>query len=162
MDDDVALGADYSDLFWLPARLHPEIAPQEFRNFLKDQTTPENLLRRSGSTLGRKKSMLSKQVHLSDMGSDSDDSSRIKGKGPSGMARTPSRSSSFRRSTGLERLTLNDLQRLEQLARQAAEEGQAGAEGEAKLKHMVRRSMSLNPASLLESMLDSHYSSDCS
>jgi len=135
-----------SELFWLPARLHPEIAPQEFRAFIRDQTKPENLMRRSGSMLGRKKSMLSRQYTPTE--SDVDSASSSEASTPS-TSTSPSRTGSFRRSTGLERLTLNDLQRLETLARQAAEEGQSGAEGEAKLKHLVRRSLSLNPAALL-------------
>ncbi|GAA5879247.1 hypothetical protein JCM3774_003533 [Rhodotorula dairenensis] len=35
------------DLFWLPASLHPELAPQEFKAFIREQTTPEALARRS-------------------------------------------------------------------------------------------------------------------
>ena len=138
-------GSAISDLFWLPARLHPEIAPQEFKNFIRDQTRPENLMRRSGSMLGRRKSTLSRQY----IPSESDGITGEGGSASSSISRAPSRSGSFRRSTGLERLTLNDLQRLETLARQAAEEGQQGDESEAQLKRLVRRSMSLNPAALL-------------
>lgn len=36
-----------SELFWLPASLHPELAPQEFKAFIREQTTPEALARRS-------------------------------------------------------------------------------------------------------------------
>ena len=144
IDEDMPLADNISDLFWLPARLHPEIAPMEFRNFIRDHTAPENLMRRTGSQLGRRKSTLSRQYTVSDSESDgghSNDSPRV--------SRAPSRQGSFRRNTGLERLTINDLQRLETLARQAAEEGQEGKEGEAQLKRLVRRSLSLNPAALL-------------
>ncbi|GAA6017272.1 hypothetical protein JCM11491_000613 [Sporobolomyces phaffii] len=35
------------DLFWLPASLHPELAPQEFKAFIREQTRPEALARRT-------------------------------------------------------------------------------------------------------------------
>ena len=35
------------ELFWLPASLHPELAPQEFKAFIREHTTPEALARRS-------------------------------------------------------------------------------------------------------------------
>lgn len=151
--EDQPLADNLSELFWLPARLHPEIAPQEFRNFIRDQTKPENLLRRSGSQLGRRKSMLSRQYQPSDTETESasmftSDAESTPSTSPS-ISRHPSRAGSFRRSTGLERLTLADLQKLESIARQAAEEGQTGDEGEAQLKRLVRRSLSLNPAAIL-------------
>ena len=68
---------DASRLFWVPARLHPELAPKEFKTFIEDRVdkirrrsgdsdslTPDGL-ERSGSgssSLRRKKSMLSRQV----------------------------------------------------------------------------------------------------
>ncbi|KIV80139.1 hypothetical protein PV11_07660 [Exophiala sideris] len=76
---------DSARLFWVPARLHPELAPKEFKTFLESKT--EQIRRRSGelSTLGspsssrsnsltsdgggsglrRKKSMLSRQINSS-------------------------------------------------------------------------------------------------
>jgi hypothetical protein len=69
---------DSSRLFWVPARLHPELAPQEFKSFLESKA--EQIRRRSGelssfssqssrsssldSSVGlrRKKSMLSRQI----------------------------------------------------------------------------------------------------
>lgn len=66
---------DASRLFWVPARLHPELAPKEFKTFLEKRV--DQIKRRSGddSTLGtglqasgsagglrRKKSMLSRQI----------------------------------------------------------------------------------------------------
>ncbi|KAK0856097.1 hypothetical protein LTS02_007829 [Friedmanniomyces endolithicus] len=68
---------DPSRLFWVPARLHPELAPKEFKTFVEDRVDKirrrsgdsENLsvdgLERSGSgssSLRRKKSMLSRQI----------------------------------------------------------------------------------------------------
>lgn len=104
--EDQPLADNLSELFWLPARLHPEIAPQEFRNFIRDQTRPENLLRRSGSQLGRRKSMLSRQYQPSDTETESTslfttDTESTPGTTPS-ISRRPSRAGSFRRSTGLE------------------------------------------------------------
>ncbi|EED23325.1 telomere silencing protein Zds1, putative [Talaromyces stipitatus ATCC 10500] len=65
---------DASRLFWVPARLHPELAPKEFRSFLESRK--EQIQRRSGdysSSLGvereeskgglrRKRSKLSRQI----------------------------------------------------------------------------------------------------
>ncbi|KKY17503.1 putative telomere silencing protein [Phaeomoniella chlamydospora] len=70
---------DTSRLFWVPARLHPELAPKEFKSFLESKA--EQIKRRSGefsfdsegtasrsgslsagSSLRRKKSMLSRQI----------------------------------------------------------------------------------------------------
>ncbi|CAI7564691.1 hypothetical protein PCG10_006085 [Penicillium crustosum] len=64
---------DASRLFWVPARLHPELAPKEFKSFL--DTKADHIKRRSGdySTSGserqgsggglhRKRSMLSRQI----------------------------------------------------------------------------------------------------
>ncbi|RMD43988.1 hypothetical protein DV735_g1128, partial [Chaetothyriales sp. CBS 134920] len=65
---------DSSRLFWVPARLHPELAPKEFKTFLDSRA--EQIKRRSGelshlstsptssdSGLQRKRSMLSRQIH---------------------------------------------------------------------------------------------------
>jgi len=78
---------DASRLFWVPARLHPELAPKEFKTFLESKA--EQIKRRSGelsafaspsssrssslsagggggsSALRRKKSMLSRQIDSS-------------------------------------------------------------------------------------------------
>ena len=70
---------DSSRLFWVPARLHPELAPKEFKSFLENKA--EQIRRRSGDQsqfssgqssrsslldsgvgLRRKKSMLSRQI----------------------------------------------------------------------------------------------------
>ena len=68
-------------LFWVPARMHPEIDPSEFRSFLKEHArSPDGQLARSGSVgsvgLGRKRSMLSRQYNPNndrDSDDDSDD-----------------------------------------------------------------------------------------
>jgi hypothetical protein len=66
---------DPSRLFWVPASLHPELAPMEFKTFLENRvktikrrsgesTLSPDSLERSGSSGGlrRKKSMLSRQI----------------------------------------------------------------------------------------------------
>lgn len=67
---------DPSRLFWVPARVHPELAPMEFQTFLENRvqtikrrsgelsSLSTDKLDRSGSTGGlrRKKSMLSRQI----------------------------------------------------------------------------------------------------
>ncbi|KAK3077923.1 hypothetical protein LTS18_008898, partial [Coniosporium uncinatum] len=71
---------DPSRLFWVPARLHPELAPKEFKTFIEDKVKtikrtsgdeeslflPEGVQRQgsmsSGGSLRRKKSMLSRQI----------------------------------------------------------------------------------------------------
>ncbi|KAF2200286.1 hypothetical protein GQ43DRAFT_79476 [Delitschia confertaspora ATCC 74209] len=68
---------DPSKLFWVPARLHPELAPKEFKTFIEekvdkirrrsgdsDTLSPDGPLGRQGSAGGlrRKKSMLSRQI----------------------------------------------------------------------------------------------------
>jgi hypothetical protein len=71
---------DPSKLFWVPARLHPELAPKEFKTFIEERV--EKIRRRSGSedslsvdglersgsdsSLRRKKSMLSHQIDAKD------------------------------------------------------------------------------------------------
>lgn len=66
--------ADPSRLLWVPARVHPELAPMEFKSFLENRvqsmkrrsessTLSVDSLQRSGSGgLRRKKSMLSRQI----------------------------------------------------------------------------------------------------
>ncbi|KAI9847476.1 MAG: hypothetical protein M1837_002377 [Sclerophora amabilis] len=66
---------DTSRLFWVPARIHPELAPKEFKTFLENRVdqikrrsgeealSPDGLQRQdSGSSLRRKRSMLSRQI----------------------------------------------------------------------------------------------------
>jgi hypothetical protein len=129
-----------ADLFWLPAHLHPEIAPQEFRNFLRDHTAnPENLLGRSGS-LTRKRSTLSRQYHPSEKDGVGEGDRKEDGS-PKVRPRA-----SIRRPPGMEgldKLTISDLQRLEALASQAEDDNHQQFRG------LVRRSLSLNPAALV-------------
>ncbi|KAA8644361.1 putative telomere silencing protein Zds1 [Aspergillus tanneri] len=68
---------DASRLFWVPARLHPELAPKEFKSFLESKA--DHIKRKSGGdfsllspdrqgssgSLRRKKSMLSRQIDAS-------------------------------------------------------------------------------------------------
>jgi hypothetical protein len=68
---------DPSRLFWVPARVHPELAPMEFKTFLENRVqsikrrsgdstslSPDGVERSgSGSSLKRKKSMLSRQIN---------------------------------------------------------------------------------------------------
>ncbi|CAK3958396.1 hypothetical protein DOTSEDRAFT_68467 [Lecanosticta acicola] len=88
---------DPSKLFWVPARLHPELAPKEFKTFIEDKVdrirrrsggednlSPDGLERSgSGSSLRRKKSMLSHQIDTK--GSYEDGADRLERKRSSGM-----------------------------------------------------------------------------
>lgn len=91
---------DPSKLFWVPARLHPELAPKEFKTFIEDRV--DKIRRRSGSggedslspdglersgsgssSLRRKKSMLSHQIDT--RGNYEDGAERLERKRSSGM-----------------------------------------------------------------------------
>lgn len=127
-------------LFWVPASLHPEIAPAEFRAFLKEHTrsspSEENAsLGRSfssSSSLSRKKSMLSRQYKPTDTDEEEDDIVSVKG------------NRSFYRNEGPQ-LTISDLQKLDELAEEASQ-----SDDPSKLRNVLRRSLSLNvsPTSL--------------
>ncbi|PKS11437.1 hypothetical protein jhhlp_003200 [Lomentospora prolificans] len=68
--------ADPSRLLWVPARVHPELAPMEFKSFLENRvqsikrrsgsestlSTDDGLARSNSAGLRRKKSMLSRQI----------------------------------------------------------------------------------------------------
>ena len=97
------------ELFWLPASLHPELAPQEFKAFIREQTNPDNLARRTSSAgrggygtgrVDRKKSMLRGEYKPMKDDGVGEGGDRVEG---------PSR-------LNFEELTISDLQRLEQLA----------------------------------------------
>jgi hypothetical protein len=129
-------------LFWVPASLHPEIAPAEFRAFLKEHArsspSEENTsLGRSfssSSSLSRKKSMLSRQYKPKDTdGVEEESVVPVK------------RSRSFYRNEGPQ-LTISDLQKLEELAEEASQ-----SDDPSKLRNLLRRSLSLNvsPTGLL-------------
>ena len=89
---------DTSRLFWVPARLHPELAPKEFKTFVEDRV--EQIRRRSGdsdtlsvdgleravsgASLRRKKSMLSHQIDTK--GNYEDGAERLERKRSKGMS----------------------------------------------------------------------------
>lgn len=89
-DDDEG---DPSRLLWVPARVHPELEPKAFKNFLENRV--QTMKRRSGDSmlsvdgtqrtnssagLRRKKSMLSRQIHTSSENGDNyvDGSERLR------------------------------------------------------------------------------------
>ncbi|THH28833.1 hypothetical protein EUX98_g5353 [Antrodiella citrinella] len=131
---------DPSHLFWVPARLHPEIAPAEFRAFLKehargpaDGVAPAGISRSSsvssiGGGLGRKKSMLSRQY--SPAANDGIEEETV-------LPVRRNRTSVF--SNPAPQLTISDLQKLEELAEEASQ-----SDDPARLRNVLRRSLSLN------------------
>ncbi|TFK51888.1 hypothetical protein OE88DRAFT_1712355 [Heliocybe sulcata] len=134
-------------LFWVPANLHPEIAPDQFRAFLKEHShtgTEGNVaLSRSSSSssqgLGRKRSMLSRQYkpRLND-GVEEEEVLPLR----------RDRSSYYANSGP--QLTINDLQKLEELAEEASQ-----SDDPSKLRSVLRRSLSLNIApSVIDQMDD--------
>ncbi|EGN96513.1 hypothetical protein SERLA73DRAFT_75406 [Serpula lacrymans var. lacrymans S7.3] len=137
-------------LFWVPARLHPEIAPAEFRAFLKEHSRgpppdgvspPErssSLSVPTSSALGRKRSMLSRQYKPSeDDGVEDEQVVPLR------------RNRSVFTNTGPQ-LTINDLQKLEELAEEASR-----SDDPTKLRRVLRRSLSLNVApSVIDKMDD--------
>ncbi|KAH9928779.1 hypothetical protein B0H21DRAFT_814200 [Amylocystis lapponica] len=142
-------GDDPFHLFWVPARLHPEIAPQEFRAFLKEHARAPGdeggMLERSASVgssgLGRKKSMLSRQYRPSanDGVEDSEEPVVPIRRNRSSILGNPG-----------PQLTINDLQKLEALAEEAS-----ASDDPTRLRSVLRRSLSLNVApSALDQMDD--------
>ncbi|KZF20999.1 hypothetical protein L228DRAFT_239894 [Xylona heveae TC161] len=113
MDED-----DASTLFWVPARVHPELAPKEFKSFLEKRVdqikrrSGENSLspegfQRAGSAGGlrRKKSMLSRQIDNSGgQGGEgyTDGAERLERK--RSLSSQPARTSSISRLQDLEEL----------------------------------------------------------
>ncbi|KAI9636986.1 uncharacterized protein MKK02DRAFT_45695 [Dioszegia hungarica] len=164
-NDDVTLATpdgldDDGSLFWVPAHLHPELAPGEFKAFLKAHTSadPEDAdgddtgaapgLARSGSWLnrrgsgrraggdglGRKRSMLSKQYQP--RAGDA-----IEEEVPPVPTRN-GRGSIYRGRGGEKGLTLQDLQRLETMVDSVEE----GSDDPTQMRTMLRRSLSMNVA----------------
>ncbi|KAJ7115888.1 hypothetical protein C8R44DRAFT_880294 [Mycena epipterygia] len=130
-------------LFWVPASLHPEIAPAEFRAFLKEHARnppaddESQTLQRSSSNastipsgLGRKKSMLSRQYEPSENESGNETVVPLR--------RNRSSIYSTNQNQGPQ-LTISDLQKLEELAEEAS-----ASDDPAKLRNILRRSLSLN------------------
>lgn len=127
---------DPSHLFWVPARLHPELAPKEFRAFLKEhardgvaglqRANSASAAISSTSALGRRRSMLSKQYQPSE--SDGVENERVIVRRNKSSMRAPA-----------PQLTINDLQKLDELAEQISE-----SDDPTKIRNMLRRSLSLN------------------
>ncbi|KAJ6581420.1 hypothetical protein B0H19DRAFT_1251644 [Mycena capillaripes] len=134
-------------LFWVPASLHPEIAPAEFRAFLKEharnppsdddsaslQRSPSSVSVPSG--LGRKKSMLSRQYQPTEGDAAAADDTVVP------LRRNRSIFSSNQNQGP--QLTISDLQKLEELAEEAS-----SSDDPAKLRNILRRSLSLNVSPL--------------
>ncbi|PVF98107.1 hypothetical protein CPB86DRAFT_797563 [Serendipita vermifera] len=163
-DEDVIIpGGAGGAFFWVPASLHPELAPSEFKAFLRDHrreveegaeqgTSPISLgrvgsiglqrsasgLSRSSSGLARKRSMLSRQYDPTREGDDDDQEG-----GETSIKRNRSTY-----SNAAPQLTIKDLQKLDDLADAAA----SGNRGEANLiRSQLRRSMSLGlPGGILD------------
>ncbi|KIY66458.1 hypothetical protein CYLTODRAFT_455373 [Cylindrobasidium torrendii FP15055 ss-10] len=139
-------------LFWVPANVHPEIAPAEFRAFLKEHARSppppgEANLSRSGSlsslsggSLSRKKSMLSRQYRPS--ANDGVGEGAEEEIVP--VKRTPSL---YRQGP---QLTISDLQRLEELADEASQ-----SDDPTRLRTMLRRSLSMNVSPSAMDRMDS-------
>lgn len=126
-DSDSANVEDPLHLFWVPAHVHPELAPGEFRAFLKENANLERS-RSAGGGLGRKKSMLSRQYSPSANDNVESESVKIK----------PRRRASTR-GDNVPQLTIEDLQNLEQLAEEASK-----SDDPSQLRSVLRRSLSLN------------------
>lgn len=125
-------------LFWVPASLHPEIAPAEFRAFLKEHArspppsdeSPQrsNSLASNTSALDRKKSMLSRQYRPKENDGVEDET----------IVPLRRNRSTIYANQGPE-LTISDLQRLEELAEEAST-----SDDPSKLRNILRRSLSMN------------------
>lgn len=129
-------------LFWVPASLHPEIAPAEFRAFLKEHarspvdaqddpssSAPLQALSVSAS-ISRKKSMLSRQYRPTE------------GDGVEHESVVPlKRNRSLLYPATQPSLTISDLRLLEELVEEAAESADPAA-----LRSVLRRSLSLSIA----------------
>lgn len=133
-DEDDSPTDDPFHLFWVPASKHPELAPGEFRAFLKEHArVPSNdeganLARSmSSSSLSRKKSMLSRPYKPRENDGVEDESIvPIK------------RNRSVYRHDGPQ-LTISDLQKLDELAEEASQ-----SDDPSKLRSVLRRSLSMN------------------
>ena len=122
-------------LFWVPANMHPEIDPGQFRAFLKEHahTPPEAVLvgrseSLGNSSLGRKKSMLSRQYRPSE--NDGVEDERV-------VPLRRNRSSLY--ATSGPQLTIKDLEKLDELVEEASQ-----SRDPSKLRSVLRRSLSMN------------------
>lgn len=135
-DHDDGSDGDPSSLFWVPARLHPEIAPAEFRAFIKEHArTPgdgSNPLDRSPSTssslLGRKKSMLNREYKPRENDGVENETQVV-----------PLRRNRTSYYNPGPQLSINDLQKLDELAEEASQ-----SDDPSKLRSVLRRSLSFN------------------
>jgi hypothetical protein len=133
---DGADSGDPSSLFWVPARLHPEIAPAEFREFIKeharnpgDGSSSLDRANSSGGGLGRTKSMLKREYKPRANDGVENENNVV-----------PVRRSNSRMfSNPGPQLTISDLQRLDELAEEASQ-----SDDPSKLRSLLRRSLSLN------------------
>jgi hypothetical protein len=129
---------DPSSLFWVPARLHPEIAPAEFRAFIKEHArTPadgphplDRSLSTSSGGLGRKKSMLNREYKPRE-GDGIENESQV-------LPLRRNRSSYYNPGP---QLSISDLQKLDELAEEASQ-----SDDPSKLRSVLRRSLSFNMA----------------
>ncbi|KAF9478242.1 hypothetical protein BDN70DRAFT_906836 [Pholiota conissans] len=138
-------------LFWVPASLHPEIAPAEFRAFLKEHArspvdlsdsssnTASSSLLSSSPSLSRKKSMLSRQYRPKE--NDGIEDENI-------VPLKRNRSLLYPTNPGPQ-LTISDLQMLEELAEEAST-----SDDPSKLRNVLRRSLSLNLSPSAVEMMD--------
>ncbi|KAF8317781.1 uncharacterized protein EI90DRAFT_3084967, partial [Cantharellus anzutake] len=140
--------SDTSHLFWVPAHLHPELAPAEFRAFLRehasaapgsvDATTPLGRAMSRSRSLSRQTSMLSRQYKpRPDDGVENEDQTVIN--------RSKSRSSVY----AAPQLTMDDIQKLEILAEEAAR-----SEDPSRLRSVLRRSLSMSQPNVIDQMDD--------
>ncbi|GAA6054724.1 hypothetical protein JCM3770_000049 [Rhodotorula araucariae] len=153
------------NLYWLPASLHPELAPAEFKAFIREQTRPEALARRTslsaggvagvgpaaGGRMNRRASLLRGEYkpRANDGVGDAPREQvppvpALQRTASDGGARGQRRS---RNTLNFEELTIKDLQRLEELAAKAEADGTTDGEVEEgeRLGRVLRRSLSLNP-----------------
>jgi hypothetical protein len=135
-----AASDDPFHLFWVPADVHPEIAPAEFRAFLKEHarnppppgdgsSSSSSLGRSLSSGLGRKTSMLRRQYKPRENdGVEEEEEENI----------VPLRRNRSMYNSGPQ-LTISDLQKLEELAEEASK-----SDDPSKFRSILRRSLSLN------------------
>ncbi|KAI8985591.1 hypothetical protein BD414DRAFT_59451 [Trametes punicea] len=136
-------------LFWVPARVHPELAPKEFKEFLKEHARaapdgsapPPGRSNSVGSAgLVRKKSMLSRQYDPAAHAGQDDKDEKV----------VPIRRNRTSIYANVPQLTISDLQKLEELAEEASR-----SDDPSKLRSVLRRSLSLNIApSVIDQMDD--------
>jgi hypothetical protein len=159
---------DPSHLFWVPASVHPEISPSDFRRFLHDHTSravreqedmadstgtsvsptsptglasenPVEALKQRSTSIARRGSTLRKQ-YRPEMDGDNDSSIPTRRVGGQGPSRTISQHHA--ESNAAPQLSIEDLQKLERLAEEASRSSDPS-----ELRSVLRRTMSLSIAS---------------